>query len=85
MLIHCRDGKARRVSAEPGVQPLAYAISRSVGRGIPELGRLARRARSNRVGRLKGYGNAIVPTVAAVFVQAVMDVLNLKGEHADLR
>jgi DNA (cytosine-5)-methyltransferase 1 len=46
-----------------------------VGRGQPELGRLARRARSNRVGRLKGYGNAIVPEVAAMFVRAFMEAV----------
>jgi DNA (cytosine-5)-methyltransferase 1 len=27
---------------------------------------------SNRVGRLRAYGNAIVPQVAATFIQAVM-------------
>lgn len=34
-----------------------------------------RRARANRVGRLKGYGNAINPEVAALFVRAVMEAL----------
>jgi DNA (cytosine-5)-methyltransferase 1 len=44
-----------------------------MGRGKPELSKLARRARGNRVGRLKGYGNAIVPQVAAEFVSAFLD------------
>ena len=34
---------------------------------------LRRRASGNRKGRLKGYGNAIVPKVAALFIRAVMD------------
>jgi hypothetical protein len=38
----------------------------------------ARRAASrNRVGRLRAYGNAIVPQVAAVFVREVMEMLGL--------
>jgi hypothetical protein len=37
-----------------------------------------KRARRNRVGRLRGYGNAIVPEVAAVFVRSVMDVLGIQ-------
>ncbi|HUW32803.1 MAG TPA: DNA cytosine methyltransferase [Planctomycetota bacterium] len=48
-LVHCTDGKARRI--EPGSFPLADGVS-------------------NRVGRLRGYGNAIVPQVAAEFVRA---------------
>jgi DNA (cytosine-5)-methyltransferase 1 len=48
-IVHCTDGKARRI--EPGSFPLAY--------GIPA-----------RVGRLRGYGNSIVPQVAAAFVKA---------------
>jgi DNA (cytosine-5)-methyltransferase 1 len=69
--INCLDGKSRRVGC--GVQPLVNGIPRSLGRGKPELSRLAKRARANRVGRLKGYGNAIVPQVAAEFVMACMD------------
>lgn len=72
-IIPCRDGKARRVGR--GVQPLAHGISRSLGRGQPELARLVRRARANRVGRLRAYGNAIVPQVAAVFVRAVLEAI----------
>jgi hypothetical protein len=50
-----------------------------LGRGQPELVRLVRRARANRTGRLKGYGNAIVPQVAAEFIRAVMELL--QGEE----
>lgn len=70
-VVDCLDGKSRRVGC--GVQPLVNGIPRSLGRGKPELSRLAKRARANRVGRLKGYGNAIVPQVAAEFVRAFMD------------
>lgn len=70
-IIACLDGNARRVGR--GVQPLAHGLPRNMGRGQPELFRLARRARGNRVGRLKGYGNAIVPQVAAEFVRAYME------------
>jgi DNA (cytosine-5)-methyltransferase 1 len=45
-----------------------------LGSGQPELSKLVRSARSNRVGRLKGYGNAIVPQVAAEFIRAFMEI-----------
>lgn len=48
-IIHCLDGKARRIGT--GIQPLAH--------GVP-----------GRVGLLRGYGNAIVPQVAAEFIRA---------------
>jgi DNA (cytosine-5)-methyltransferase 1 len=70
-IIHCLDGNSRRVGRS--VLPLVNGIPRSLGRGKPELSRLAKRARANRVGRLKGCGNAIVPQVAAQFVMAFMD------------
>lgn len=55
-LVHCRDGKTRRVPTEPAFFPLAH--------GIPA-----------RVVRLRGYGNAIVPQVAAEFVSAYLEIL----------
>jgi hypothetical protein len=30
---------------------------------------------ASRVGRLRGYGNAIIPQVAAIFIRSVMDTL----------
>ena len=70
-IIPCTDGKARRIGRS--VFPLVDGVPRDLGRGQPELGKLARGARGNRVGRLKGYGNAIVPQVAAEFIKAFME------------
>lgn len=68
----CSDGKSRRVGT--GVQPLAHGIPVSLGRGRSKSERMAiRAARTNRVGRLRGYGNAIVPQVAAAWIEAVME------------
>lgn len=77
-LIPCRDGVHRRV--ESGTFPLAHGIPRDVGSRIPRVAGMARSARSNRVGRLRGYGNAIVPQVAAEFVRSVMDVMGIDAE-----
>jgi DNA (cytosine-5)-methyltransferase 1 len=52
-LVHCTDGKARRI--EPGSFPLAH--------GVPA-----------RVGRLRAYGNSIVPQLAAEFIASFLDV-----------
>jgi hypothetical protein len=41
---------------------------------------MARGARGNRIGRLKGYGNAIVPQLAAEFIRAAMGaILDVSG------
>lgn len=64
----CRDGKWRPV--EPGTFPLANGIPARVGRLCDED--LQSHPQKNRVMRLRGYGNAIVPQVAAEFVKAFM-------------
>jgi DNA (cytosine-5)-methyltransferase 1 len=75
--VPCRDERTRRIPLpESGVFPLAYGIPRNVGSvltGVAEVGPAARAARSNRVGRLKGYGNAIVPQLAAQFIAAYIE------------
>jgi DNA (cytosine-5)-methyltransferase 1 len=81
----CADGKARPTLA--GLLPLAHGLPRGLGRLRPWERRLAdvagadvaslRRAGRNRRGRLKGYGNAIVPQVAAVFVRAAREELGV--------
>ncbi|KUQ92741.1 methyltransferase [Enterobacter hormaechei subsp. xiangfangensis] len=66
----CRDGKWRPV--EPGTFPLVDGDAARMGR--VESG-VARVASSNRVGRLKGYGNAINAQAAAEFIRAYMERL----------
>lgn len=81
--IWCRDEKYRPV--EPRVFPLAYGLPRGMGampKDMEELARLAeltgkslRDAKAYRKSSLKGYGNAIVPELAAEFVRAYLDVI----------
>lgn len=68
--LYCRDGKYRPV--EPGTFPMVDGSAFRVGSGSPFEGKV-------RAGMLKGYGNAIVPQTAAVFIRAVMDYLRLAG------
>jgi DNA (cytosine-5)-methyltransferase 1 len=73
----CSDGKARPV--KPGIFPLVDGSAARVGRLRAGEERLVSpplsRSSENRVGRLRGYGNAIVPQVAAEFVAAYIDAL----------
>jgi DNA (cytosine-5)-methyltransferase 1 len=74
-LVNCRDGKSRRISAQPGDEPLAARLPRSLGPGGTREQRVELvAAKANRVGRLRGYGNAIVPQVAAEFIRTFMEV-----------
>jgi len=57
-IIHCRDGKTRRIPVESALFPLAH--------GIP-----------GRVAALRGIGNSIVPVLAAEFVRAFMQVMEM--------
>ncbi|ECF6953735.1 DNA cytosine methyltransferase [Salmonella enterica subsp. enterica] len=65
----CRDGKWRPV--EPGTFPLVDGAAARLGRVEPGVARVAS---SNRVGRLKGYGNAINAQAADEFIRAYMGV-----------
>lgn len=78
----CRDGKFR--PTEPGLFPLAYGLPASLGHiqsRLAALGLVAEvpdglgRAKRNCTSRLRAYGNAIVPQVAALFIRTVMDFL----------
>ncbi|MDM9659100.1 DNA cytosine methyltransferase [Raoultella planticola] len=66
--LFCRDGKWRPV--EPGTFPLVDGAASCMGRVKPGVARVAS---SNRVGRLKGYGNAINAQAAAAFIRVYMD------------
>lgn len=72
-LIWFRDGKTRRI--EPGIEPLVDGLPR----GMVPSGDISlpyvRNTGEARIPRLKGYGNAIVPQVAAAFVRAFMEAV----------
>lgn len=71
--LNCRDGKAR--PTEPGVSPLVNGIPRGVvPSGDPNDTSYANSTAEARVMRLRGYGNAIVPQVAAEVIRAFMEV-----------
>ncbi|HCU2531667.1 TPA: DNA cytosine methyltransferase [Klebsiella oxytoca] len=67
--LFCRDEKWRPV--EPGTFPLVDGAAARMGRVEPGVARVAS---GNRVGRLKGYGNAINAQAAAAFIRAYMGV-----------
>jgi len=80
----CRDGKARRVppKGQGGLEPLLQRVvdgfpgsldNRRVISDATQGFPLSQGIRG-RVGLLKGYGNAIVPELAAEFVKAVMEI-----------
>lgn len=75
--VYCRDGKYRRVPLEPGLFPLAHGVSGRVA--VVRPGQQSEAANpeevryANRVGALRGAGNAIVPEVAAEFIKAFLE------------
>ena len=75
------DGKTRRVprSLEPRVRGLVARLSAGMdpgwfGSGAETVPLLAQGV-TNRIGLLRGYGNAIVPAVAAEFIKAAMECM----------
>ena len=67
--LYCRDEKYRPI--KPGIEPLANGFPRGVGYSSdPSEPIDANNTQEARVMRLKGYGNAIVPQVAASFIKA---------------
>ena len=69
--ITCRDGKYRPI--KPGIEPMAHGLAkRMVQSGDTGAPLNADQTREAHVMRLKGYGNAIVPQVAANFINAYM-------------
>lgn len=89
-LLQCTDGFQRRVESGtfPLAHGIPWGLERVQSR-LQELGtspketkRILRECRRflglasrNKKGQLKGYGNAIVPQVAAVFVKAFMETM----------
>ena len=70
-LLPCTDGKSRRV--EPGTFPLVARLPAGVvPSGDPSIEEVKATAEA-RIGRLRGYGNSIVPQVAAEFIMAYME------------
>lgn len=67
--LFCRDGQWRPV--ESGTFPLVARFAKGMGHGKSSLRAVAGR---NRVGRLKGYGNAINAEAAKHFIQAYMGI-----------
>ena len=70
-IVNCRDEKARRI--EPGIEPLVNGIPDCVVCGGNSCASCAANTSEARVMRLKGYGNAIVPPVAAEFIRACFE------------
>ena len=69
--LYCRDEKYRPI--KPSIEPLANGLPRGMGYSSdPSEPIDADNTQEARVMRLKGYGNAIVPQVAASFIQAFM-------------
>ena len=65
----CRDGNAR--PTQPSIQPLVAGLPRGVvPSGDPGLPEYANATAEARAMRLRGYGNAIVPQVAAEVIRA---------------
>jgi DNA (cytosine-5)-methyltransferase 1 len=70
VLIPCRDGKARRV--EPSLECLVDGVPFRLADGRTREG-------TSRSAILKGFGNAIVPQVAAVFIRAFIEAREMMG------
>lgn len=71
-LIPCADGKTRRVKS--GLQCLVNGIPAGVVSGSDPSLQEVKATTEARAMRLKGFGNAIVPQLAAEFIKAFMQV-----------
>jgi DNA (cytosine-5)-methyltransferase 1 len=68
----CRDGKTRPV--ERSILPMAHGLPGSVVPGRDPSIEEANATSEARVMRLRGYGNAVIPQVAAEVIHAYMDI-----------
>jgi DNA (cytosine-5)-methyltransferase 1 len=71
--LYCRDNKYRPI--KPGIKPLVNGFFRGMGYSSdPGEPINTDNTQEARVMRLKGYGNAIVPQVAAQFIRAFTEI-----------
>jgi DNA (cytosine-5)-methyltransferase 1 len=71
--LYCRDNKYRPIKS--CIKPLANGLPKRVGYSSDPSDPIdADNTQEARVMRLKGYGNAIVPQIAASFIKAFMSV-----------
>jgi len=81
-LVRCRDGKTRRIPSGQSIEPVLQRVvdgfpgSLDNSRAILDavLGFPLSEGIRGRVSLLKGYGNAIVPQVAAEFIRAFYEI-----------
>lgn len=72
--LYCRDGKYRPI--ESGIKPLVDGVSRGmVHSGNQSAPINANATQEARAMRLRGYGNAIVPKLAAQFIESFMEII----------
>ena len=69
--LFCRDGKWRPV--EPGAFPLVNGLPKHMGRGSGIGMEIDMHPAEAKAQRLKGYGNAIIPQVAAEVIKAMIE------------
>ena len=77
---HCRDNKWRRIPATADVERVFQCVFNGLPEGVDDIGLASlgfplSKTIPNRVALLKGYGNAIVPQVAAEFIKVVMEII----------
>lgn len=71
--IYCKDGKYRAI--EPSIKPLVNGLPKGVVRSGDNGEAIdANNTQEARTMRLKGFGNAIVPQVAAMFIRAALEI-----------
>jgi DNA (cytosine-5)-methyltransferase 1 len=72
--LYCRDGKYRPI--ESGIKPLVDGVPRGmVHSGDQSAPINANATQEARAMRLRGYGNAIVPKLAAQFIESFMEII----------
>ena len=80
---HCRDGKDRPIPAKSSLFPLADGLSpilvRGCGEGVSENQIDPDATTEGRVIRLRGYGNAIIPELAVVFLESIRNCNQVRG------